>query len=94
MQYICEYIERDLDKTISDEAELFGLDKQLLKEIYMTSSNERELNEHNRFVRLKSGADLEKVIAYFSEKENKPCSEWHANMKLDTELKNFIFNKQ
>ena len=93
MQYICEYIERDLDKTISDEAGLFGLNKQLLKEIYRTSSNERELNEHNRFERLKSSANLEKVIAKKKKKENKPCSEFSARVKLDTELKNFILSK-
>ena len=93
MQYIYEYIERDLDKTISDEGDLFGLDKKLLKEIYITSHNERELNEHNRFERLKSSANLEKVIAYFTEKENKPCSGFSARVKLDTELKDFILNK-
>ena len=91
MQYIYEYIEKDLDKTISDEAELFGLDKQLLKEIYITSNNERELNEHKRFEKLKSGADLEKVIAYFTEKDNKSCSSFSARIKLDAELKDFIF---
>ena len=93
MQYIYEYIEKDLDKTISDEAELFGLDKKLLKEIYITSHNERELNEHNRFERLKSSANLEKVIAYFTEKENRPCNGFSARIKLDAELKKFILEK-
>ena len=30
--------------------------------------------------------DLENVIAYFTEKENKPCSGFSARVKLDTEL--------
>ena len=93
MQYIHEYIEKDLDKTISDEADLFGLDKQLLKEIYSTSKNERELNEHNRFERLKSGADLTKVVAYFTDKEKKQCSPFAARVKLDKELKEFVLGK-
>lgn len=93
MQYIYEYKERDLDKMIFDEANLFGIDKQLLREIYITSNNERELNEHNRFEKLKSGANLEKVIAYFMKKENKQSSAFSARVKLDTELKEFILNK-
>ena len=93
MQYIQEYIEKDLNKTISDKADLFGLDKQLLKEIYLTSKNERELNEHNRFERLKNGADMSKVVSYFTNKEKKQCSSFAAKVKLDTELKEFIFGK-
>lgn len=93
MQYIYEYIERDLDKTISEEANLFGLDKQLLKEIYMTSDNERELNEHNRFKKLLDSADKEKTIAYFSEKEKKLYNKFPARIKLDAELKKFILEK-
>ena len=93
MQYIYEYIEKDLDKTISDEADLFGLDKQLLKEIYKTSKNERELNEHQRFDKLLSGADLVKTADYFTDKEKKQCSLFAARVKLDKELKEFILGK-
>ena len=93
MQYIQEYIEKDLDKMISDKANLFGLNKQLLKEIYLTSKNERELNEHNRFEKLKACADLEKVIVYFTEKEKTQCSPFAARVKLDKELKEFILGE-
>ena len=93
MQYIHEYIEKDLDKIISDEDDLFGLDKQLLKEIYCTSKNERELNEHNRFEKLKSGANLTKVITYFTDRDKEQYSIFTARIKLDKELKEFILGE-
>lgn len=93
MQYIQEYIENDLNKTISDKANIFGLDEKLLKEIYLTSTNERELNEHSRFERLLNCADYTKVINYFTEKEKNQCTMFAARMKLDKDLKEFILGK-
>ena len=90
MQYIQEYLTRDLDKKISEKADLFGLDKVLLKEICLTTKNERDLNEHQRFDRLINNADFIKVISYFTNKENKNYNMFTARVKLDEELKKFI----
>lgn len=92
-QYIHEYMERDLDKKIFEEAELFGLDKQLLKEIYLSTKTERDLDENGRFKKLKEGADINKVISYFSNKESNTFTEFSARIKLHSRLKDFIFNK-
>ena len=94
MQYIYEYKQKELDKIIFEKANLFGLDKVLLKEIYLTSKNERDLNEHQRFERLKNGADYVKVISYFTEKDNKQYNMFTAKIKLDKELKDFILGNR
>ena len=93
MQYICEYIEKDLDKKIYNKAEVFGLDKQLLKEIYKTSANKRELNEHQRFDKLLNGADFKKVIDYFSDKDKRTHNAFTARQRMYDDLIEFIFGE-
>ena len=93
MQYIQEYIEKDLDKKIFDKANLFGIDKNLLKEIYKTSNNKRELNEHQRFDKLLGSADYTKVVAYFTDKDGKPYNPFTARQKLYDDLIIFILGE-
>ena len=90
MQYIQEYRENDFNKLVYNKADIFGLDRHLLKEICLTTKNERDLNEHQRFDRLINNADFFKVISYFTKKENKNYNMFTARVKLDEELKKFI----
>lgn len=93
IQYILEYIDLDIDKQVSEKAAIFGLDKGLLLEIYKTTSDERTLNEHNRYEKLKETADIEKVKSHFHKVDNEECSEFSARIKLDKDLKEFILGK-
>ena len=72
---------------------MFGLDKQLLKEIYKTSTNKRELNEHQRFDKLLNGADFKKVIDYFSDKDKKAYNPFTARQRMYDDLIEFIFGE-
>lgn len=91
-EYVREYAEKELDNKISDKANLFGLDKMLLRELYMTCQNERDLNEHNRFEKLLNGADKDRILDYFKKRDGVQNG-FQARAKLDTEMKDFILRK-
>lgn len=92
MMYIEEYKDTNINLKLNEIAELFGLDKELFKKIYMTARDEKDLDEYGRFKKLRETADDNKVIEYFS-KNNKKCSLLSAKGKLNKFLEDLIINK-
>lgn len=93
-EYVAEYKERELDKKIEEQVELFGVDKDILKEIIYNTTSEKDLNEYGRFVELLDTRDCEKTKKYFSSKLGKEVSTILSRGKLREELREFIFNNR
>ena len=93
IEYIYEYMSADSTDRITEMATAFGLDLDEFKTIVETSSNEKELNEHNRFNILLSKADSSKAHDYFKSKYNVELTGLKLKAQINKELKEFILGK-
>ncbi len=90
---INEYIKKEEDDIVSQISNNFGIDKEMLIKIIHSNINEDNYNEYNRFENLCATCDIDKVVDYFSKKENKEFSKKDANQKMRKYLMEYIINR-
>ena len=88
--YITDELVAGQYQAISEFAERFGLDKNMLSQLKNAGLTEKNLNEYGRFDALRDTADKAKIKAYFDEQEGKDLSIGMANMKFAKILKAFL----
>lgn len=94
MKYIHEYMAKDTIDRIEYMSNAFGLDFEEFKNIVITSSNETELNEHDRFNTLLKTVDMDKANKYFLNKDGVDLKGLKLKSKVNRELKKFILGKK
>ena len=94
MEYIHEYMAKDTIDRIEYMSNAFGLDFDEFKNIVTTSSNETELNEHDRFNTLLKTVDMNKANKYFLNKDGVDLKGLKLKSKVNRELKEFILGKK
>jgi len=90
--YITEYSCRDKNDQIHKLASNLGLDESKLREMMNLHLNESNLNEFERYDKLKATVDKSKAKAYFEAKEGVKLSPPKVSMKTDKLLREFILN--
>lgn len=90
--YISEYIRAAKDDQIHRFAEVFGLDEEKLRYLVEAHATEDNINEFDRFGKLKATADVQKIIAYFEKETNEQLSLFKANSKFNNFLRKFILS--
>lgn len=94
IEYIHEYMSKDTTDRIEEMAISFGLDFDEFKKIVTTSSNETELNEHDRFNALLKTVDMGKANKYFLDKDGVDLKGLKLKSQVNKELKEFILGKK
>ena len=90
--YISEYIKAAKDDQIHRFAEVFGLDEEKLRDLVEAHVTEDNINEFDRFGKLKATADAQKIIAYFEKETKEKLSLFKANSKFNNFLRKFILS--
>ena len=88
--YVVEYQTRDKNDQIHQVAELFGLSEEMLHDMILSFVTNENINEFNRFDRLKRTADRIKTKQYFEALEGGKILTFQINIKLDQVLRAFI----
>lgn len=89
-EYITEYQEQAKNSEIDAIVKILGLDKTKLRELMQTNVTEGNLNEYDRFNKLKATVDKQKAKAYFEGQEGEALPPFRVNIKVDQLLKDFI----
>lgn len=92
-EYIQEYMAVDSSERIRKMANVFGLDSAAFEKIVTTSTNEKELNEHDRFNALLKTVDNEKANKFFLERDGVDLKGLKLKSQVNKELKEFILGK-
>lgn len=90
--YIVEYIRAAKDDQIYRFADTFGLDETKLRNIMKLHLAEDNINEFDRYGKLKATADPQKVKQYFEKVTGESLSLFKANSRFDNLLRKFILN--
>lgn len=90
--YISEYIKTAKDDQIHRFAEVFGLDEEKLRDLVEAHVTDDNINEFDRFGKLKATADAQKIIAYFEKETKEKLSLFKANSKFNNFLRKFILS--
>ena len=85
-----EYIRAAKDDQIYRFAETFGLDETNLRNIMKLHLAEDNINEFDRYGKLKATADSQKVKQYFEKEAGEGLSLFKANSRFDNLLRKFI----
>ena len=88
--YITDYMTTEKDRQVDCLVHTFGLDRQLLRQMLNLSITEQNINEFNRFTRLKESVDKTKAKAYFESKYGQTISLLKVNIEINNLLKRFI----
>ena len=88
--YITDYMTTEKDQQVECLFEIFGLDKQLLKQMLNLDITEQNINEFNRFTRLKESVDKAKAKAYFEAQSGQVMSMLKVNIEVNNLLKKFL----
>lgn len=88
--YVTDYMTTEKDRQVDCLVHVFGLDRQLLRQMLNLSITEQNINEFNRFTRLKESVDKVKAKAYFESKYGQAISLLKVNIEINNLLKNFI----
>lgn len=86
--YIAEYESDTVQNALAAETEKFGLDYNMLLEVYQNTTSEKNINDQNRLSNLEASADVRKVMEYFG------CPQFKAKAKLSAYLHDFILNRK
>lgn len=88
--YITDYVANEKDRQISAVADIFGLDRALLKEMMTLQITEQNIDEFGRFSRLKQGIDKNKAKEYFENVRGEQLSMFKVNVEVSKLLQSFI----
>lgn len=77
-------------KKVSQLVHILGVDRELLKAMLNLQITEQNLNEFNRFSRLKESVDAVKAKAYFEAKTGQKMSVFKVNIEVNNLLKRFL----
>lgn len=88
--YITEYMTTEQDHRVSQLVNILGVDREQLKTMLNLQITEQNLNEFNRFSRLKESVDAVKAKAYFEAKTGQKMSVFKVNIEVNNLLKRFL----
>ena len=90
--YITEYMVSDRNKRITDFANAFGLDSQVLIDFMKQDVSESNIDDFGRFTSLKEKVNRDKAKEYVEKKEGSAVSAFKLSMKIDSVLRSFILS--
>ena len=92
-EIVNQYIKDETNDVVNNISSSFGIDKEMLNKLLNSNVDKKNINEFNRFELLCQTCDIEKVVDYFSKKENKEFSKKDANQKMRKCLMEYIINR-
>lgn len=91
--YVVGYMNRAKDDQIHMVATLLGADETQLRSIMLADVTTDNLNDYNRFNKLKASVDKSKAKDYFERKEGIEIVPYELNIKIDNYLRSFILGE-
>lgn len=91
-EYIVEYVQAAKNDQIHRFADTFGLDEVKLRDIMELHVSEDNINEFDRYGKLKATADTLKIQSYFENKTGENVSVFKVKSKFDNLLRRFILS--
>lgn len=91
--YVVSYMNRAKNDQIHKVATLFGADETQLRSLMQADVTPDNLNDYNRFNKLKESVDKKKAKAYLENRERTKIAPYRLGAKIDSFLKSFIFGE-
>lgn len=91
--YVVGYMNRAKDDRIHKVASLLGADETQLRSLIMADVTPDNLNDYNRFKKLKETVDKTKAKAYLESREGATIAAYRLSAEIDSFLKSFIFGE-
>lgn len=91
--YVVAYMNRAKDDQIHKVAALLGADETQLRSLMLADVTSDNLNDYNRFNKLKESVDKPKAKAYLESREGTQIAAYRLGAKIDAFLKSFIFGE-
>ena len=92
--YILEYKIKSKNAIMDKVIDIFGLDKEKLKNLINRKPNEKSINEYNEFSNLIDTLDKDKVLKYVEEKQGKKLKYFEARVEVEEIIKNYVLYGQ
>lgn len=91
--YVVAYMNRAKDDQIHKVATLLGADEAQLRSLMLADVTPDNLNDYNRFNKLKESVDKTRAKAYLESREGTQIAAYRLGAKIDAFLKAFIFGE-
>lgn len=91
--YVVAYMNRAKDDQIHKVATLLGADEAQLRSLMLADVTPDNLNDYNRFNKLKESVDKTRTKAYLESREGTQIAAYRLGAKIDAFLKAFIFGE-
>lgn len=91
--YVVGYMNRAKDDQIHKVAGLLGADEVQLRSLMLADVTPDNLNDYNRFNKLKGTVDKTKAKVYFESRVGAKIAPYRLGAKIDSFLKSFIFGE-